>query len=363
MILTCHEISDVALSHQKPWSMLLIIGHGRTSSLADSKSVLELRAFNMKSADPLSGEEDVDEENESGEGSSDDDDEVEKSVKAKFDELMEDCDASRAESWFVNEDAERRFEARYGDCLKRTSDQQQTLMHRIAQEATDSKLERYKPLISRLIKRHPELLEQHNRSQCTPLHTAISEKRKKLVLFICRQSPTNLHHAIAQPYLNSGNCLHNAISRGLKPDFVRSLIEYAGTEALRSQDGQGRTPLHLAVEYDRCTNSQFHVVGDLIQKCEEALDTLTNEPQCFSPFRLHKHTGTAHERQQETLRDFTRGKGNATAGSSLYSSRQKDVMAEGRNSKKDVVEERYPIEPKPAKAGTGVANADRRPGE
>jgi hypothetical protein len=88
----------------------------------------------------------------------------------------------------------------------------------------------------------------------------------------------------------SENCLHIAIRFKLPPELTIELIKASTEEALQARDSKGFTPLHYAVEYERCTEAQFDVVQTIIQHGNSALDQLGNKPDSFSVYRYHEST-------------------------------------------------------------------------
>ena len=86
------------------------------------------------------------------------------------------------------------------------------------------------------------------------------------------------------------SCIHAAILRDLPPVAVTSLVQCAKQETLSAQDAKGRTPLHYAVEYPRCSESQLAVVKELLARGHTALGKFTIEPDCFFVFQHHNQT-------------------------------------------------------------------------
>ncbi|KAK4445312.1 hypothetical protein QBC34DRAFT_413315 [Podospora aff. communis PSN243] len=75
---------------------------------------------------------------------------------------------------------------------------------------------------------------------------------------------------------NGMNCIHVAVKSGTPLPLVLELIHKASRTALRDQDHRGMTPLHYAVEYDRCTPEQVDVVEALLRKDDGPLDFMSD---------------------------------------------------------------------------------------
>lgn len=86
------------------------------------------------------------------------------------------------------------------------------------------------------------------------------------------------------------NCMHLVIRNNFPSNMITDLIEKMTEETLGARDLRGFTPLHYAVEYERCTDSQLHVVKALIQHGNSALDMLSNKPDNYSVYGYHEST-------------------------------------------------------------------------
>lgn len=229
-----------------------------------------------------SEEEDEDEDNEDNE---------EVSVKKKFEEIKHYLQNDKIN--LRDADELKKFAEHYKDYLGKTTaaadDDHNTLLHLLVDDAKDKVFDKYQPLVKLLIDCYPKLLEIKDNSDRTPLYISISKRREKLVRFMCDTHP-NIDAILGIPCLRSDYCLHMAIKKNIKPDLTIFLIEHADEWALCAQDDMGKTPLHLAVEYERCTDAQLQVVKALIKQCDKAMNKRTIEPNCFSPYGYHEYT-------------------------------------------------------------------------
>jgi hypothetical protein len=220
--------------------------------------------------------------------SDEEDNEEEVSVKKRFDEIKSNLRNNKPD---LRDTAElEHFAAQNANYLGETTadGDHNTLLHLLVEDAKDKVFDKYQPLIKLLIERYPNLLEEKDSSDKTPLYIAISKKRHKLVRFVCDTHP-KIHAILSIPCYRSENCLHLAIRR-VTPDLAVFLIEHADEAALCAQDDKGNTPLHLAVAYERCTDAQLRIVKALIRRCDKAIDKRTKEPNHFSPYLFHEHT-------------------------------------------------------------------------
>jgi hypothetical protein len=242
---------------------------------------------------------DKDGEADDDEDTSDDEDDEQVSVKKKFEEITRGLkenkldlrDAATLEK-FATHNASYLGQKTAGD-----SDGN-TLLHLLVEDAKDKVIDKYQPLVKLLIDRHPDLLREKDADEKTALYVAISKKRDKLVRFICDTHP-EIDAILSIPCSRSENCLHVAIRRNVAPKLAVFLIEHASEETLCAKEDKGNTPLHLAVDYERCTDVQFEIVQALILRCDKAMDERTHMPNSFSPYRYHEHTHVEAKRAAE----------------------------------------------------------------
>ncbi|KAF4633297.1 hypothetical protein G7Y89_g4816 [Cudoniella acicularis] len=183
--------------------------------------------------------------------SSDEDGDDEVSVKRRFEQIINDLKNK-------NELDLTTFDHNAGYLGQKTvgDGDHNTLLHLLVEDAKDKVIAKYQPLVKLLLDRHP--------------------------------------HLIIACY-HSENCLHVAIRRNVAPKLALFLIERAGEETLCAKDDKGNTPLHLAVDYERCTDGQLEVVKALVSRCDKAMDERTNAPNLFSPYLYYKHTRRENE--------------------------------------------------------------------
>ncbi|KAH8654473.1 hypothetical protein BGZ60DRAFT_532842 [Tricladium varicosporioides] len=251
------------------------------STLDDEPYVVDSPTVNDRDAEP-----------QESDSSTDDDDDEEVSVKRKFDQIL----SILRDKGQLNLSL---FDHNAGYLGQKTSgDNDHTLLHLLVEDAKDKVIEKYKPLVKLLIERHPHLMKEKDSNEKTPLYIAISKKRDKLVRFLC-ETYKDIDSILKTPCYHSENCLHVAIRRNVAPKLALFLIERAGEKTLCAKDDKGNTPLHLAVEYERCTDAQMAIVKALVERSDKAMDERTNAPYQFSPFLYHEHTRTLAKRAEE----------------------------------------------------------------
>jgi len=203
-------------------------------------------------------------------------------VQAAFDEIM---DNARKERLNLGKKEKRQeFIDQYGDLLLgKTATDNQTLLHIIANTLG------HKSLTRCLVKLDQTLLEHKDDSGKTPLHIAIAKKNFNFLDVIYVQVK-DLDPLLRLRGEMSRNCIHMAIHHGLGEGYALKLIERASEETLCAADQCGLTPLHLAVEYERSSNSQVNIIMALLQHGDKALDQLTTTPKDLSVYEYHRHT-------------------------------------------------------------------------
>lgn len=191
--------------------------------------------------------------------------------------------------------------------LKETTEEGDTILHLIAadRKKTRDATKKLKPLLSYLIEHHANLMKAKDANEKTPLQLAIKKKRATLVEIMC--DSMNSNHDVDEILFiadsQGNNCLHEAMQGSASTSHKIALYIIARVHdgnALRRQNFAGRTPLHIAVEYDRCTPSQLRVVRKLLDTCDKALDTnVGGDPRELSVYRYHEQTRREHMEKEK----------------------------------------------------------------
>ena len=186
------------------------------------------------------------------------------------------------------------FVDKYGYYLGESTSEEnegKTLMHMLVEPAKDQFIERYEPLVRLIMRRHPDILEESDsRVNETPLYCAISKKRNQLVRLMCN-THTDINSVLRITCSsNKDTCVHAAIRKSVALDLALFLISKASEEVLCLQDSDGNTPLHIAVEYKRCTNEQLQILELLAKQCKESMHKRSLGEACLSPYLYHMRT-------------------------------------------------------------------------
>ena len=250
----------------------------------------------------VDGEESDDEEEEDDKEEDEEDvpkeDQLDPTKKA-FDEILEQIKTKELK---LGKKEERHiFFQKYDQYFKNVTAENKNLLHVLAyhEGITNFSL---KTFITRLSKRYSKLYSEllvakdDTGGEYNPLYAAVFRKNAKLVSWMCenKENSPDIKGAIEKALgmecrERNDNCMHLAV-RKLPPEVTIDLIKKTTEKTLRAQDSKGFTPLHYAVEYERCTDSQLNIVKALIQHGNSALDRLANKPDCYSVYRYHEST-------------------------------------------------------------------------
>lgn len=156
-------------------------------------------------------------------------------------------------------------------------------------------------VVARAVNLLPELMGVLDKSKRTPLTVAICEGNRKFLVAICsnlRDEPSKiltrvLRNECDQDDIENGQtCLQAAILRtGLRHEHLLSIFKLAPEEMFSIVDLLGRTPLHLAVDYDRASSDQVLIVKELLNRAPAALRIRTSEMHGkYSVYQYHDKT-------------------------------------------------------------------------
>ena len=155
-------------------------------------------------------------------------------------------------------------------------------------------------LMGHVFENHPRLLDQRDPAGRNGLLPARTSKQIEFMKSVLSSGISKLSLSKALTALgDSVNCIHQAIVNNLEPEVTVQLIEAASEETLATQDGNGLTPLHCAVDYIRCTKSRLRVIQALLRCGNQALDKVDNSPGAFSPYCHHLETKIKYEQSRE----------------------------------------------------------------
>ncbi|KAI9369935.1 hypothetical protein BJX61DRAFT_536065 [Aspergillus egyptiacus] len=164
----------------------------------------------------------------------------------------------------------------YGDYLgQRTRALQQNFLHYLAANLGHDSLVRC------VVKKKRPLLRQRDRDDRTPLQIAIINKNEFFLKAVLKEVKGNDLDSLLQDCADhEKNYVHTTMA----------LINAASAHTLCATDDRGLTPLHLAADYERSSESQLSVVQALIARGDSAFDQYTVKPPDLSVYEYHEHT-------------------------------------------------------------------------
>lgn len=199
--------------------------------------------------------------------------------------------------------------------LEKKATNRKTILHMIADAAIEDKkgVINLKPLIAHLTQHHRHLTLQINRDELTPLHYAIKKKASRVVEYMVAALDTpskELKPTLKEVVLKTGNgknnCLHSAVvDARSKSKIILSLIKRVrDPEIVCAKNPERLTPLHLAVEYGRCSENQVTVVEEMIKHWNVALDVnvLSEEGKGSEERSVFRHHEWSRAREQKPRR-------------------------------------------------------------
>ncbi|KAF2237414.1 hypothetical protein EV356DRAFT_530136 [Viridothelium virens] len=176
--------------------------------------------------------------------------------------------------------------------MKTRNENEPTTLHILAIAKKDELPdERFlKPLIKFLVRRPERLLAKKDDGQnYTPLHHAILKNKTKMVKWMC-EADAEIDKILSMKSQKKKNCLHVAIEKRSK--MVDYLIGLASPDTLSAKDFDDNTPLHLAVECQRCDEKQLELIEAIVEKCDDHMRDTGKDFNAASrsPYLHHLYT-------------------------------------------------------------------------
>jgi hypothetical protein len=227
-------------------------------------------------------------------GGSDEEEEEEEEfdLKKRFDEILKDLKTGSLDLAVPSQ--RDSFLARNSHVLgEKTNDEQQNLLHILANSDREvlPSSEKLEPLVKILVRLPENLLAETDGDNKTPLYVAAARAKKKhrLLRAMC-EAHSNIDSVLGIQCFNKETCLHVAIRKKASQAHVLYLVGLAGQRTLCVQDSRGNTPLHVAVDYELCSEDQIKIVKALVAKSDAAMDIVNAKG--LSPYRYHEDTRT-----------------------------------------------------------------------
>ncbi|KAJ4111451.1 hypothetical protein NW768_011804 [Fusarium equiseti] len=168
-----------------------------------------------------------------------------------------------------------------------------------------------------------------------PIMKAIHTKKDHFITAVLDSDVDReqLAQAIALTDHSKRNCIHVALKSTLPTDVIIKLIEAASEETLCKQDRDELTPLHYAVDYERCTKDRLPVVEALIKRSDKAFDIKSEKPGLRSVFLYHinsrKNYKEPKKRSNPASRNPTRPRDNRSQPSKAPNGRPPEAPRNG----------------------------------
>jgi hypothetical protein len=154
-------------------------------------------------------------------------------------------------------------------------------------EDDDAMLNQRIPLIDLLLTLDTRIPTWKDDRHETVMYASVHKQLRQLVKYLCAKSEAAVE-ALGIPKSNGDTCLHIAIRKEIDSGFVNYLIDKVNRSILLQKGEGGNTPLHLAVEWERCKPGQVGLVTRLVESCPAALEIKNNDG--LSPFQHHLTT-------------------------------------------------------------------------
>ena len=183
---------------------------------------------------------------------------------------------------FDQDDDVDAFFDEYGDIAGKTTKDTGNLLHVLVEavkhteEIESDDVER---LVRRLVEKSPDLLRCKNRDGQNPVYMAIRASNHRFVDYMVStcvrnkdRNITGLKHmecldgALQMTAQEGKTSLHLAIIENLNPDTIKRLVESASNKALAVKDNSGKTPMHYAVSFSRCTDVRTQLITLFIER-------------------------------------------------------------------------------------------------
>ncbi|KAJ4256271.1 hypothetical protein NW762_009351 [Fusarium torreyae] len=195
-------------------------------------------------------------------------------------------------------------------------------------------------LMARAILVLPHLMGSMDKSKRTPLTVALRVGNEMFTFAACKNQGSKTLAQFTEPLKSECEghendvevtCLHTALicsftDEESRESTVKVICSFVPEEMFTVTDAKGRTPLHLAVEYERCCKTQVGIVEELLRRGQNALTVEVqlspHSTRAVSLYQYHEHS-----RKQG---DIKREKTESQLRASLQDNQEEDREREGR---------------------------------
>ncbi|KAF2729240.1 hypothetical protein EJ04DRAFT_556217 [Polyplosphaeria fusca] len=227
--------------------------------------------------------------------------------KEKHQEII----AAAAEQDLTDPDQKQLFLQQFRPYFKQKGTDSFSLLHSLAREMYDKSdgkgrhdYKRYIPLLQLLLEDLPELPKEEDSQRRTALHIVVEARQSEVAKYLCE-------NVVCEPdwldrkKKDGDTVIHIAVRENL--DCVEQLVKKVAArgreftdDTLSIQGEKGNTPLHIAVEYQRCYGKQTELVKLLLEASDSALGKENKDK--LSPVRYHQDTQRLARTQASTPR-------------------------------------------------------------
>ena len=178
----------------------------------------------------------------------------------------------------------------------------------------DIKSEDVELLVRRLVQVYPDLLRYSNKDRYNPVYLAIRSSNHQIVDYMISTCVKNKEHSLnGGKYLQclddalqmsaqeGKTCLHIAFKEALSHETLQKLIENASDKTLEVQDVLGKTPMHYAVSFSKCTDMRTQIISQFIERDLKALESEQGASVTF--LDLHDKNGLSVYREHQITRE------------------------------------------------------------
>lgn len=211
-----------------------------------------------------------------------------------------------AVKWNLAKESTRQdFVNSYGQYFDTKGTEGYTILHAIVRKVHDfDSFKRYIPLLELLLEEDKDLPGRVDEEFRTALYTAAQREQSKVVIYLCENVKSDPEW-LGIPKRNGDTCIHIAIQKNLACTeyLIRKVMgkgKSVADEILNMKGEGGNTPLHIAVEYERCSANQEKIVELLLEASSAALSTENTgktSKSSFSPVRYHQETKDQYEKE------------------------------------------------------------------
>ncbi|KAH7006545.1 hypothetical protein EDB82DRAFT_421244 [Fusarium venenatum] len=169
------------------------------------------------------------------------------------------------------------FFRRFGDVTRQCNDHTGNILHMLVEVVKHNGLipENVELLIRRLVDQAPDLISVPNKDKKTPILMAIRWCQDRLLEYMISTCVNHKNQPNGIECLNTALCyahdgeetaLHAAFGEKLNWKSLKMLMEHATNETLSIGDNMKKTPMHHAVQFQKCNQQRAALIDLLIQK-------------------------------------------------------------------------------------------------